>query len=140
LLSGGSGNDNLYGGDDNDLIHGGQGDDFVDGSNGDDLVTGDLGNDTLNGGVGTDSLIGGQGADIFMLNPGENSDIILDFLGGEDLLKLSQNYSFNQLTILQGSGTQAGNTLIQVAANNELLATLIGVPANSITANSFTLN
>ncbi|MFM6209280.1 MAG: calcium-binding protein, partial [Planktothrix sp.] len=140
LLSGGSGNDNLYGGDDNDLIHGGQGDDFVDGSNGDDLVTGDLGNDTLNGGVGTDSLIGGQGADIFMLNPGENGDIILDFVGGEDLLKLTQNYSFNQLTILQGSGTQAGNTLIQVAANNELLATLIGVPANSITANSFTLN
>jgi len=140
LLSGGSGNDNLYGGDDNDLIHGGQGDDFVDGSNGDDLVTGDLGNDTLNGGVGTDSLIGGQGADIFMLNPGENGDIILDFVAGEDLLKLTQNYSFNQLTILQGSGTQAGNTLIQVAANNELLATLIGVPANSITANSFTLN
>ncbi|CAD5975622.1 Leukotoxin [Planktothrix tepida] len=140
LLSGGTGNDNLYGGDDNDLIHGGQGDDFVDGSNGDDLVTGDLGNDTLNGGVGTDSLIGGQGADIFMLNPGENGDIILDFLGGEDLLKLTQNYNFNQLTILQGSGTQAGNTLIQVAANNELLATLIGVPANSITANSFTLN
>ncbi|CAD5975589.1 Leukotoxin [Planktothrix tepida] len=140
LLSGGTGNDNLYGGDDNDLIHGGQGDDFVDGSNGDDLVTGDLGNDTLNGGVGTDSLIGGQGADIFMLNPGENGDIILDFLGGEDLLKLTQNYNFNQLTILQGSGTQAGNTLIQVAANNELLATLIGVPANSITANSFVMN
>jgi Ca2+-binding RTX toxin-like protein len=140
LLSGGSGDDSLYGGDDNDLIHGGQGDDFVDGSNGDDLVTGDLGNDTLNGGVGTDSLIGGQGADIFMLNPGENGDIILDFVGGEDLLKLTQNYSFNQLTILQGSGTQAGNTLIQVAANNELLATLIGVPANSITANSFVIN
>ncbi|WP_264477949.1 hypothetical protein, partial [Planktothrix agardhii] len=140
LLSGGSGNDNLYGGDDNDLIHGGQGDDFVDGSNGDDLVTGDLGNDTLNGGVGTDSLIGGQGADIFMLNPGENADFILDFVGGEDLLKLTPNYSFNQLTILQGSGTQAGNTLIQVAANNELLATLIGVPANSITANSFVIN
>ncbi|MBD2484973.1 hypothetical protein, partial [Planktothrix sp. FACHB-1365] len=140
LLSGGSGNDNLYGGDDNDLIHGGQGDDFVDGSSGNDLVTGDLGNDTLNGGVGTDSLIGGQGADIFMLNPGENGDIILDFVGGEDLLKLTQNYNFNQLTILQGSGTQAGNTLIQVAANNELLATLIGVTANSITANSFTLN
>ncbi|MFZ4444496.1 MAG: hypothetical protein ACOYOY_13895 [Planktothrix agardhii] len=140
LLSGGIGNDNLYGGDGNDLIHGGQGDDLLDGSNGDDLVTGDLGNDTLNGGVGSDSLIGGQGADIFMLNPGENADFILDFVGGQDLLKLTKNYSFNQLTILPGSGTQAGNTLIQVAANNELLATLIGVPANSITANSFTFN
>lgn len=140
LLSGGSGNDNLYGGEGKDLIHGGQGDDLVDGANGDDLVTGNLGNDTLNGGVGTDSLIGGQGADIFMLNPGENGDIILDFVGGEDLLKLTPNYSFNQLTILQGSGTQAGNTLIQVAANNELLATLIGVSANSINANSFALN
>jgi Ca2+-binding RTX toxin-like protein len=140
LLSGGTGNDNLYGGDGNDLIHSGQGDDLVDGGNGDDLITGDLGNDTLNGGVGSDSLIGGQGVDIFVLNPGENADFILDFVGGEDLLKLTKNYSFNQLTILQGSGTQAGNTLIQVAANNELLATLIGVPANSITANSFTLN
>lgn len=78
-LFGNIGNDTLYGGDRDDLIHGGQDDD---------VLIGGEGNDTLSGDLGNDVLIGGLGADVFQLRLADSFDIIVDFVAGEDKLKL----------------------------------------------------
>lgn len=99
-LGGGTGRDTIYAGDGIDIVGAGEGDDVVYGVTGDnflagggrdDLVIGGSGRDTINGGTGDDTLAGGEGADVFafnMLTPGE-TDVILDFTGGEDVLRIS---------------------------------------------------
>ena len=121
-LQGDNGNDNLFAGGGNDIITGGDGDDFIDGGSqddtidggsqndaifggtGDDLVNGGNGNDTLNGGAGNDVLVGDGGSDIFVLNALGGNDTIRDFNFGEDRIGLSNNITFDQITIAQGNG------------------------------------
>ncbi|WP_377476117.1 MAG: putative Ig domain-containing protein [Microcoleus anatoxicus] len=147
-LFGGMGNDTVYGGKGNDVVHGGKDDDLVSGDLGNDTLFGDLGNDTvyggagddlLNGGVGNDSLIGGDGRDRFVLSSGAGVDTITDFQIGQDLLGLSGGVRFDQLTISQGSGMQAQDTLIRIASTGELLASVIGFSSSSLTQDMFAL-
>jgi Ca2+-binding RTX toxin-like protein len=97
------------------------GDDLVLGGNGRDLLYGGGGSDTLDGGAGQhDKLTGGDGADIFVMRPGNGTDIIRDFAPGEDRIDLSAldlNASFEGLTIV-ASGP---HTLIQIENGNGLL-------------------
>jgi hypothetical protein len=72
-------------------------------------------------------LKGGPGRDRFVLLGGKNTDRILDFQNGIDLLELPVQLSFNDLNISQ----QGRNTLIQVG--NNPLALLVGIQANQIT-------
>ena len=139
VLNGNQGKDTVCGGEGNDLARGGQDDDLVLGGSGDDTVYGDMGNDTISGCEGNDLLIGGKGRDVFVLAQGQGSDIITDFIVGEDLLGLTNNLTFGNLTITQESGNQAGNTLIRVTATNELLVSLIGVSAGSINASTIAI-
>ena len=147
-LFGDMGNDYLYGGKDNDVVHGGKDDDLVSGDLGNDTLFGDIGNDTvsggagddlLNGGLGNDSLIGGDGRDRFVLNSDAGVDIITDFQTGQDLLGLSGGLTFNQLTISQGTGIQAQDTLIRIASTGELLASVTGLSSSSLTQDMFAL-
>jgi hypothetical protein len=43
------------------------------------------------------------------------------------------------MILSQGSGNQSGNTLISLTSSNELLATLVGVQANTLSSSNFVL-
>ncbi|WP_146345881.1 calcium-binding protein [Phaeobacter marinintestinus] len=103
-LFGGRGDDELRGGRGADDLHGEQGDDQLGGGEGDDDLFGGLGNDTMTGGLGDDWLrgqagddvldggdgadlhLGGGGADLFIFYADGETDTILDFEDGVDLI------------------------------------------------------
>jgi Ca2+-binding RTX toxin-like protein len=144
ILTGDSGNDVLRGmrgnasldnGIGNDSVFGGQGSETLVGSSGDDALFGGKGDDLLTGGLGIDTLIGGRGVDKFLLSTNSRTDTITDFEVGKHLLVLGNRLSFSQLTIAEDSGA----TLIQFAQTGEILASLSGVSASSISAVNFGL-
>lgn len=86
ILTGGSGNDQIYGGPGHDTINGGAGDDHIDGGEHNDTIHGNAGNDSLIGGRqndvifgddGDDYLLGDRGADVLYGNDGD--DYLLGF-------------------------------------------------------------
>jgi len=135
-LDGGEGKDLLLGGDGNDVLCGDTDNDTMYGGNGNDILNGGAGDDFLNGEVGDDTLTGGSGSDLFVLNPswGSGSDTITDFRKGEDLIGLTSNLSFAQLTI----SSRNNQTLIIVSDTGQLLAKLNGVTPGRLTASDFT--
>ena len=66
MLTGGSGNDQLFGQAGNDTLLG---------KGGDDLLFGGAGNDTLTGGDGDDQVFGEAGNDRMIWNPGDDTDL-----------------------------------------------------------------
>ena len=143
-LNGGLGNDTIFGGKGSDTLLGNSGDDalfagrgadILNGDDGNDILYGGKGDDFLNGGLGMDTLTGGMGIDKFLLSTNSGTDTITDFEVGKDLLVLGNGLSFSQLTITQDSGA----TLIRFAQTGEILASLSGVSANSISAQNFGL-
>ncbi|KMW70692.1 DUF4347 domain-containing protein [Limnoraphis robusta] len=122
LLFGNGGDDLLCGGEGNDTLYGGRGDDTLVGGDGDDRLFGDIGNDTLYGDLGRDG---------FILSSNSGTNRILDFTNGEDYLGLIGGLTFSDLTIETGEN----QTLIFV--ETKLIAQLIGVQVNSITAEDF---
>ncbi|WP_242728670.1 DUF4347 domain-containing protein [Microcoleus vaginatus] len=153
LTDGGIGDDTLYGGKGFDTLTGGASSDFISGNRGEDIVIGEKGDDTLYGGQGNDILLGGQGNDFlsgdlgddtlvgdvgndkFLLSSYSGIDTIDDFEVGKDLLVLGNGLSFSQLAILEDSGA----TLIRFAQTGEILASLSGISASSISAVNFGL-
>jgi hypothetical protein len=121
-----------------DVINGQGGDDFLRGLGGNDLLRGGAGNDRLLGGRGSDTLVGGSGNDTFILTPGEGTDTLLDFNASEkDQIGLTRNLKFEQLSINQGTGDNANDTIIRVTATGEVLAIVKGVKASSISDTDF---
>jgi Ca2+-binding RTX toxin-like protein len=153
LTDGGIGDDTLYGGKGFDTLTGGAASDFLSGNRGEDILIGEKGDDTLYGGQGNDILVGGEGNDFlsgdlgddtlvgevgsdrFLLSTNSGIDTIDDFEVGQDLLVLANGLTFSQLAIVQESGA----TLIRFAQTGEILASLTGVSANSISAENFGL-
>ncbi|MEG4107675.1 DUF4347 domain-containing protein [Microcoleus sp. S13_C5] len=153
LTDGGIGDDTLYGGKGFDTLTGGAGNDFLSGNRGEDILIGEKGDDTLYGGQGNDILLGGQGNDFlsgdlgddtlvgdvgsdrFLLSTNSGIDTVADFEVGQDLLVLGKGLTFSQLAIVQDSDA----TLIRFAQTGEILASLAGVSANSISAVNFAL-
>ncbi len=151
LLNGGTGDDRLFGDEGNDTLFGASGADFLKGSLGDDLLSGgeeddtllgdsgkdtllgDGGDDFLDGGADADLMFGGSGSDIFVLAAEEGADTILDFADGQDLLGLARGLTFADLAI----AAVGSNTLISIAASDELLVTLIGVESSAIAQTDF---
>lgn len=133
------GDDIIYGGAGNDRIGGKGGDDLLYGNEGDDRIWGDRGDDLLRGGLGNDILVGdnfsgGRGRDTFVLAAGEGTDTIRDFQFGRDLIGLAGGLTFGQLLI-----TQDGNNTL-LGFDNEFLAILTGVQANTLIDSAFTLS
>jgi hypothetical protein len=114
-----------------DLLQGEGGKDELIGAKGNDRLVGGSGDDSLNGGRGNDVLEGGTGRDVFVLLGGKNSDRILDFQNGVDLLELPSRLSFNDLIISQ----RGQNTVIQAGKNP--LALLVDIQASQITSVDF---
>ena len=113
-------------------------DDILTGNAGVNIINGRGGSDRLDGGQGNDILTGGLGSDLFVLAAGKGTDTIIDFEVGQDSLGLVNNLSFEQLVITQGSNANANNSLIKRADNDELLAILNEVQADSIGFSDFT--
>jgi len=136
VRAGGNGKDNLEGGAGDDRLSGGNGKDTLFSLAGDDFLAGDNGSDTLSGGPGNDTLTGGNGGDTFVLAAGEGTDTITDFQNGPDRIGLS-DVTFGQLSIAQGTSTNASNTLISITSSNELLASLTGVQSDMLSSGDF---
>ena len=75
-------------GGDNDL-RGGPGTDRLRGGRGDDDLHGGRGADRLHDGAGEDRLTGGRGADVFVMSHDGDSDAIMDFDPGRDVIDLT---------------------------------------------------
>ncbi|MEG3906154.1 calcium-binding protein, partial [Microcoleus sp. B4-C5] len=153
VTDGGIGDDTLYGGKGFDTLTGGAGNDFLSGNRGEDILIGEKGDDTLYGGQGNDILLGGQGNDFlsgdlgddtlvgdvgsdrFLLSTNSGIDTVADFEVGQDLLVLGNGLTFSQLAIAEDSDA----TLIRFAQTGEILASLAGVSASSISAVNFAL-
>jgi len=127
LLNGRNGNDSLIGNAGNDILISDNGTDFLVGSAGDDLLDGGNGSDTLRGGLGTDILTGGNGKDIFVFASGEGIDTITDFKLGSDQIGLAEGLTFGNLSF-------SGN---EILIGSDVLAVLIGVNTNTLTAANF---
>jgi phosphodiesterase/alkaline phosphatase D-like protein len=110
------------------------GNDTLIGSDGNDRLLGLEGNDILKGGAGKDTLTGGAGDDTFVLNLGKGADMVTDFEAG-DRLNLVDGLTFAQLTLSQGTGAAANNTLIQ--SGGELVAVLQGVQVGTVNQSVF---
>lgn len=127
--------------DSNDVINAQGGVDRVDGGKGDDLLRGGTGTDILRGGDGNDILIGGadvdllsgdEGNDRFVIAAGAGTDLIEDFQIGTDTIGLADGLTLTDIAIVQGSGSNASNTLISLTGTGEVLATLIGVQFSTV--------
>ncbi|MBO4400646.1 MAG: hypothetical protein J5809_02240 [Selenomonadaceae bacterium] len=70
-------------------IYGGSKADYISGGASNDLLIGGAGADTLEGDAGDDTLTGGDGADTFVYSSGAGNDVITDFTGGVDKLKIA---------------------------------------------------
>ena len=138
----------------NGLIFAGEGDDLIDATAGSDnriyagsgndiiivgesnRVFGDAGDDTIFVTSGGDSLItGGEGADRFWIASAaipESTNIVEDFTSGEDVIGIAGlGIGFDDVSLVR----QDDNTLI--SADNNELATLMGVNSDSLSADNF---
>ncbi len=138
-IYGGDGNDQIESGDGNDIIYAGQGNDQISTGNGDDVIYAEAGNNKIDSGSGFDKIFSGSGRDRFVLAAGEGFDQIENFVFTEDQIELS-GLNFADITITQGTGADVNNTLISVTSTGDLLASLIGVQANTITSSVFSAN
>lgn len=134
IVYGNEGNDSLYGGMDNDILQGGKGNDRLLGEIGDDILRGDLGSDTLTGGAGSDRFG-------ISLNTGgatlAQADYVTDFVDGTDFIEIASDLTVAGLTIVQGTGANANNTIIQSKANSQFLLVLQNVRVANITEEDF---
>jgi hypothetical protein len=137
LLRGGTGDDRLLGGSGNNRLQGNGGNDTLIGGRNNDTLVGGAGDDILNGGGGRDRLSGGLGRDRVVLSRRSgnmrlaNTITMTDFTDTQDLLQI-RGITFEQLTIVQGTGRQASNTIIQDQVTGKYLVILKGVDSRLI--------
>ncbi|MGA9380602.1 MAG: M10 family metallopeptidase C-terminal domain-containing protein, partial [Phormidium sp.] len=123
---------------------GSQGNDEILGNNLANNIIGGPGNDIIAGAKGPDIIYGGIGADTFVFARGDGganptlADVIADFRKEEgDKIGLALALPFSALTISQGTGVNANDTLIRITATGEYLAVLSGIPAGLLNASDF---
>ena len=98
-------------------------------------LLGGLGNDTLNGKAGNDVLFGEGGADTFVFERGTGGDVIGDFQGGVDKIRLV-GLGFAGFAQLQASFVEnGGTTAINLGAGDFVV--LNGVANAALSANDF---
>ncbi|PAQ10937.1 family 16 glycosylhydrolase [Mesorhizobium temperatum] len=85
----------------------------------DNIVTGGSGQQTLDGLQGDDVLKGGSGADIFVVTPGNGSDLILDF-GATDTVRVG-SYGFTSFEEVRVNMVQSGANVRLNLSDDEFL-------------------
>lgn len=83
------------------------------------IIAGEVGA-VLDGAGGNDVLVGGIGSDLFKVSAGNGSDAIMNFVSGQDVVKLS-GYGVTSFDQLLSLGKQIGNDVKFTFANNESL-------------------
>jgi beta-glucanase (GH16 family) len=83
------------------------------------IITGGAGQQTLDGLQGDDVLKGGSGADIFVVSPGNGSDLILDF-GADDTARIG-SYGFTSFDQVLANMEQSGSNVRLNLSNDEFL-------------------
>ena len=161
VIIGGSGADTLSGGDGNDEIYGdyhtsdtsgttygyrqygvSEANDKLFGGAGNDTLVGNNGDDQFDGGTGADTVTTGSGSDTVVLRTGDggstisDADTITDFNDGTDIFGLDNGLQYTELTIAQGTGSNANDTII--SKGSEYLAILQGISASSLSEADFT--
>ena len=132
-ISGTKGKDNLVGTDGRDIINGRGGIDSLFGLAGNDTLFGGGRNDTLDGGSGNDNLFGGVGRDLFVLRIGDGEDLVSDYKDNRDRFILADGLQFAELSLVQSGD----NVQIQLAATNEIIATVASVSVEVLDSNDF---
>jgi uncharacterized repeat protein (TIGR01451 family) len=146
FILGGDGNDYLHGNEGNDTLVGVSGSNIMRGGQGEDEIYGADCNDLIYGDKGSDTLVGGGGADIFAIGVTtgspvlEESDHILDFNNGYNLIGLDQGQTLENLNIFQGEGEYAAHAIIQDRTTGEYLAIVHNTDATTLTPNRFTMD
>ena len=112
ILHGNGGADVIYGGTQGDRIFGHIGNDRLIGAQGHDTMFGGDGADRLRGGQGFDRLSGGDGADTFLYRNHDGTDVITDFVSGEDKIWIELRDSDPQNVSVQFTQV-GGNTRVQ---------------------------
>lgn len=121
-LVGQRGSDRLIGDRRSNLLLGDRGADFLHGRRGDDI---------LFGGRGKDTLVGGAGRDIFVLEIDSVKSIVLDFIGRQDRLGLTDGLRQRDLEVIQ----QGQDAVIQLKSNP--LVRLLDTQITDLTAATF---
>lgn len=150
VIKGGGGDDLLLGNMGRDRLQGQRGNDRLYGGGQADRLNGGSGDDVLIGGRKRDSLTGGLGSDRFVIRSvTERGDIITDFQVTQDVIDIRKilgkpGYDRAQPFQTYVQLTQSGaNTVVNVDFNGSAaggfkpLATLVGVIATSLSAQSF---
>lgn len=119
LIDGGAGKDKLYGGGGDDDLRGGTGDDRIYGEDGDDVLI---------GGAGRDDLRGGAGDDTFVFEAGGGSDRVEDFLAGDALLFRGDEFSIDDISIVQ----KGKDAIITFGGENAVNVTVRDTDADSL--------
>ena len=122
VLVGDNNENTLSGRDGDDEIHGRDGDDEINGDAGFDRLYGDEGADRLNGGPDTDMLYGNEddsndgSVDIFVFEPGNGEDHIMDFADNEDKIDLTA-FNLSGFDDLALSADISNNPIIDLSAH-----------------------
>lgn len=133
VVLGNGGDDSVAGGSGNDLMAGGADGDFIKGDAGLDLIFGGEGGDDILGGAGNDYLFGASGGDTFRFHTsdGVQSDTILDFEDGIDMIAITGVAGFGDLTVQDGARGA-------VVSSGDLEITVTGIAAADLSADDFT--
>lgn len=95
--TGSSGTNSIVGSAGRDAVKGTAASEQISGLGGDDTIEAGGGNDTIFAGPGNDFIFGGAGADLFMIEPGQGPDKVLDYVDGTDKIGLSAGLRFEDL-------------------------------------------
>jgi Ca2+-binding RTX toxin-like protein len=128
-------NDFLYGDDGNDVLIGDVGNDTLIGGNGDDTLVGSNGNDSFYGGTGNDIFI--LEYDNSLRTTSLGTDTIFDFTPGEDKITLG-SLGYDDLTIVQNSGTFATMYITSNDGNQSLLGNVHLTTSHTLNSADFT--
>jgi len=133
---------NFTGTNGNDNITGTSGDDNISGLDGNDTLNGLGGNDNLSGGNGNDTLYGGTGNDVFNFAYYQDSDVVMDFVQGQDKIDVSSlnisDWATVQLLISNDGTNNALITTYFKSSRSQLK--LNGINPNLLQASDFIFN
>ncbi|WP_219907620.1 Calx-beta domain-containing protein [Aphanothece hegewaldii] len=83
-----------------DQLFGGLGNDTIRGLRGNDVLFGERGDDRLEGGIGNDTFYGGTGKDVIVFDYSAGSDVVIDFVQGQDKIDV-RSLNLSDWTTLQ---------------------------------------
>lgn len=86
----------------------------------DNTITGNRGKNFLDGGAGDDTVRGGKGADIFNFGTGHDSDRIMDFENGKDVVNIASWNNIDDFADIQAIVSVSGDDLVLALGNEDL--------------------